>query len=82
MQENGYRRVEARTEEAEKCLAEVIEVNRGRLAGQIPSWQTGVTANVPGRQSIRVLGYYGGAVRYRELADKVAAGVYKELAFR
>ena len=41
-----------------------------------------MNANVPGRQSIRVLGYYGGAARYRELADKVAAGGYKELAFR
>jgi hypothetical protein len=82
MRENGYHRVEARTEEAEKWLAEVIEVNRGRLAGNIPSWQTGVNANVPGRQTIRVLGYYGGAMRYRELTEKIAAGGYKELAFR
>ena len=82
MRENGYRRVEARTEEAEKWLAEVIEVNRGRLAGQIPSWQTGVNSYVSGRQSIRGRGYYGGAVRYREVAEQVAAGGYKELAFR
>jgi len=29
-----------------------------------------------------VLGYYGGAVRYREVADQVVAGGYKELIFR
>ena len=82
MRERGHSRVEARPEEAAKWLAQVIEVNEGRLAGKIPSWQTGVNANVPGRQSIRVLGYYGGAVRYREIADQVAAGGYKELIFR
>ena len=82
MREHGYRRVEARPEEAEKWQAEVVAVNEGRLAGKIPSWQTGVNANVPGRQTIRVLGYYGGAVRYRELAERVTARGYKELAFR
>ena len=82
MRERGHSRVEARPEEAAKWLAQVIKVNEGRLAGKIPSWQTGVNANVPGRQSIRVLGYYGGAVRYREIADQVAAGGYKELIFR
>jgi cation diffusion facilitator CzcD-associated flavoprotein CzcO len=81
MRENGYKRVEARREEAEKWLAEVEKVNEPRLAGKIPSWQTGVNANVPGRQNVRVLGYYGGAVRYRELTESVAADGYKELKF-
>jgi cation diffusion facilitator CzcD-associated flavoprotein CzcO len=82
MRENAYSRVEARPEEAEKWLAQVKEVNDGRLAGQIPSWQTGVNVNVPGRQTIRVLGYYGGAIRYREQTEQVAAEGYKELIFR
>ncbi|PPR65034.1 MAG: hypothetical protein CFH10_00055, partial [Alphaproteobacteria bacterium MarineAlpha4_Bin2] len=82
MREHGYSRVETRPEEATKWQAEVVKVNKGRLAGKIPSWQTGVNANVPGRQTIRVLGYYGGAARYRELAKKVEAGGYKELMFR
>jgi cation diffusion facilitator CzcD-associated flavoprotein CzcO len=38
MRENGYSRVEARHEEAEKWLAEVKEVNAGHLAAKIPSW--------------------------------------------
>ena len=80
--EHGYRRVEAHPEEAEKWQAEVVAVNEGRLAGKIPSWQTGVNANVPSRQAIRVLGYYCGAVRYRELTERVAAGGYKEMLFR
>ncbi|MEL0019866.1 MAG: hypothetical protein VW709_08305, partial [Rickettsiales bacterium] len=82
MREHGYTRVEVRPEEAAKWQAEVVEVNSGRLAANIPSWQTGVNVNVPGRQTIRVLGYYGGAVRYREVADQVVAGKYKELIFR
>ena len=82
MREQGYSRVEARSEEAAKWLAQVVEVNKNRLAGKIPSWQTGVNANVPGRQNIRVLGYYGGATRYREIAEQVADGGYKELMFR
>ncbi|MEC8204839.1 MAG: cyclohexanone monooxygenase, partial [Pseudomonadota bacterium] len=82
MREQGYNRVEARSEEAAKWLAQVVEVNKNRLAGKIPSWQTGVNANVPGRQNIRVLGYYGGATRYREIAEQVADGGYKELMFR
>lgn len=82
MREQGYNRVEARSEEAAKWLAQVVEVNKNRLAGKIPSWQTGVNANVPGRQNIRVLGYYGGAARYREIAEQVADGGYKELMFR
>ena len=72
----------ARREEADKWLAQVKEANAGRLAGKIPSWQTGVNANIPGRQTPRVLGYYGGAVRYRELTKQVATGEYRELAFR
>ena len=82
MREKGYTRVEARPEEVENWLAQVNEANEGRLAGKVPGWQTGVNANVPGRQNLRVLGYYGGAVRYRELTEEVAAGGFKEFAFR
>ena len=60
--------------------------SQGRQRGpprgpNIASWQTGVNVNVPGRQTIRVLGYYGGAIRYREQTEQVAAGGYKELMF-
>ncbi len=82
MREKGYSRVEARPAAVENWLAQVNAANEGRLAGKVPGWQTGVNANVAGRQKLRVLGYYGGAVRYRELTDEVAAGGYKELAFR
>lgn len=82
MREQGHVRVEARPEETEKWLTQVKRANDGRLSGRIPSWQTGVNANVPGRQTPRVLGYYGGAVQYRDLTRKVAAGGYRELMFR
>jgi cation diffusion facilitator CzcD-associated flavoprotein CzcO len=82
MREHGYTRVEARPEEAEKWLAQVKEVDALLLSSKIPSWQTGVNQNVPGRQTPRILGYNGGAVRYRKITERVAAGGYKELKFR
>ena len=81
MRDHGYTRVEAQPEEAAKWLAEVKEVDALLLASKIPSWQSGVNANVPGRQTPRVLGYNGGAVRYRKMIEKVAAEGYKQFKF-
>lgn len=81
MREHGYTRVEARPEEAAKWLAEAKEVGADLLSSKIPSWQTGVNSNVPGRQTPRVLGYNGGAVRYRKTIEKVAAEGFKQFNF-
>jgi hypothetical protein len=48
---------------------------------KIPSWQTGVNRNVEGRQVPRVLGYNGGAVRYRRMIEKQATEGYPEFLF-
>ncbi len=81
MRAHGHKRVAARSEEAEKWLEQVKAVDAGLLSSKIASWQTGVNRNVEGRQTPRVLGYNGGAVRYRKLIEKIAAGGYKEFEF-
>ena len=81
MREHGYTRVEARPEEAARWLEQVKKVDAVLLSSKVPSWQTGVNQNVPGRQTLRVLGYNGGAVRYRRITEKVAAGGYEAFKF-
>lgn len=81
MRKHGYTRVRARPEAVAKWLAEVKQVDADLLSSKIPSWQTGVNTNVPGRQTPRVLGYNGGAVRYRKTIEKVAAEGYKDFIF-
>ena len=81
MREHGHTRVEARPEEAERWLEQVRKVDAVLLSSKVPSWQTGVNRNVPGRQTLRVLGYNGGAVRYRKITEKVAAGGYTAFKF-
>jgi hypothetical protein len=53
----------------------------GLLFAEVNSWQTGINRNVEGRDIRRTLGYYGGAVEYRRIADEVAAGGYREFDF-
>jgi cation diffusion facilitator CzcD-associated flavoprotein CzcO len=81
MREHGHTRVEARPEEAERWLEQVKKVDAVLLSSKVPSWQTGVNQNVPGRQTLRVLGYNGGAVRYRKITEKIAAGGYTAFKF-
>jgi len=81
MQENGLGRVETRREEVDRWVQEVEQAVEGLLFSEVNSWQTGVNRNVDGRQVRRVLGYYGGAVEYRQRTGAVAAGGYRELLF-
>ena len=81
MQKNGLRRVETRREEVDRWVSEVEQAVEGLLFSEVNSWQTGVNRNVEGRQVRRVLGYYGGAVEYRQRTSDVAAGGYRELLF-
>jgi cation diffusion facilitator CzcD-associated flavoprotein CzcO len=81
MQTHGLRRVETRRTEVDRWVAEVERAVEGQLFNEINSWQTGVNRNVEGRQVRRVLGYYGGALKYRRRIGNVAAGGYRELSF-
>ncbi|MEZ5818843.1 MAG: cyclohexanone monooxygenase, partial [Hyphomicrobiaceae bacterium] len=75
---NGISRIEPRSEACDRWAKHVEDAASVLLSSKIASWQTGVNRNVAGRQVLRVLGYNGSQVRYRRIADKVAAEGYRE----
>ncbi|GGC37806.1 cyclohexanone monooxygenase [Siccirubricoccus deserti] len=81
MRDHGLTRVEARPEAVEDWGRHVEKAASGLLFSQVNSWQTGVNRNVEGRDVLRILGYYGGAVQYRRKAGAVAAQGYREFLF-
>ena len=81
MREHNLTRVEPRPEAVAYWATHVDEAASKLLFSQVNSWQTGVNRNVEGRQVRRVLGYYGGAVKYREITQEVAAKGYREFLF-
>jgi hypothetical protein len=81
MQAHGLSRVETRPAEVDRWVAEVEQAVEGLLFNDVNSWQTGVNRNVEGRQVRRVLGYYGGALEYRQRIGDVAADGYRALTF-
>lgn len=81
MQQNGHAKVTPRPEAADDWLRQVREADAPLLASKIASWQTGVNRNVAGRQAPRVLGYYGGAARYRRIGERESAGGYRSFKF-
>ena len=77
MREKGFERV-VPTMEAEKAwTARVHETAQRFLFTRVDSWMTGVNKNLPDKQSRSVLVYAGGAPKYRELCDEVAANGYE-----
>jgi len=47
------------------------------LLMQVASWMTGVNKNVPGRPKRTFMAYAGGAPKYRQKCDEVAAQGYE-----
>jgi cation diffusion facilitator CzcD-associated flavoprotein CzcO len=79
---DGHRsRVEARAEAQERWIALVQEAADRLLMSKTDSWFTGVNSNLPGRDRRIPLVYAGGAPKYREICEGVAAGGYAELRF-
>ena len=52
------------------------------LLHQVDSWMTGINRNVPGKQKRTFIVYAGGAPKYREHCDEVAARGYAGFVFR
>ena len=82
MREHNLTRAEPRKEAVDEWAVLVEKASEKLLSSKIGSWQTGVNQNVEGRNVPRVLGYNGGAVRYRKKGQEVADGGYKEFALR
>ena len=74
---NGLQRIEATSEAAQEWTNHVYDVADGLLLTKIRSWFMGINSNIEGRDKPRLLVYAGGAPRYRERCEEVAARGYE-----
>ncbi len=79
MNENGYTYAEPTRAAVEDWTGFVIEGNKGLLSSEVDSWMTGINRNVEGKQTRIVARYSGSAPVFREKANAVAKGGYREL---
>ena len=77
MREKGYSRVEATVEAERDWTEHVHDVAQRMLFTRVDSWMTGINSNLPGKQKRTVVVYAGGAPKYRERCDAVAANGYE-----
>ena len=82
MRQHQYNRVEPRPDAVAQWGEHVEKAVENLLFSQVNSWQTGINRNVEGRDVRRTLGYYGGAVEYRRMAQEVASKGYREFLWR
>jgi cation diffusion facilitator CzcD-associated flavoprotein CzcO len=73
----GLQRVEATAEAEAAWTAHVHETAARLLLMQVDSWMTGINQNVPWRQKRTFMAYAGGAPKYRQKCDEVAARGYE-----
>ena len=76
MDRKGYTRIEPSPAAEDAWTQHVHESAARLLLLEVDSWMTGVNRNVPGRQQRTFMAYAGGAPKYREKCDAVAAGGY------
>ena len=77
MRRKGQTRVEATPEAEETWTAHVHDTGSRLLAMQVDSWMTGVNKNVAGRQKRTFMAYAGGAPKYRQKCEEIAANGYE-----
>jgi cation diffusion facilitator CzcD-associated flavoprotein CzcO len=77
MRERGLTRVEAIASAEATWTAHVLETAARLLLMEVDSWMTGVNKNVAGRQKRTFMAYAGGAPKYRQKCNEVAASGYE-----
>jgi hypothetical protein len=82
MRDNGHARVEATAEAERDWTQHVHDTGRRMLFTQVDSWMMGINSNVAGKQKRTFIVYAGGAPKYRERCDEVAARGYEGFTFR
>ena len=82
MRAHSYRRAEATADAEAAWTAHVDEVAARMLFTGIDSWMTGINSNLPRSRGRTVMVYAGGAPKYRERCDEVAANGYAGFALR
>ena len=82
MRERGHREVEPTAEAEREWTQHVLDTGRRMLFTQVDSWMMGINSNVAGKDKRTFIVYAGGAPRYRERCDDVAARGYAGFVFR
>ena len=80
MRDKGLTRIEASPAAEQAWTAHVHQTAEKLLLMQVDSWMTGVNKNVPGRQKRTFMAYAGGAPKYRQKCEEVAAKGYEGFA--
>ena len=81
MRERGHARVEAAPDAEQGWTEHVLDTGRRMLFTQIDSWMMGINSNVAGKQKRTFMVYAGGAPKYRERCEQVAAEGYTGFVF-
>jgi cation diffusion facilitator CzcD-associated flavoprotein CzcO len=81
MAERGHTRVEATADAADEWTQHVHDTGRRMLFTQVDSWMMGINTNVAGKDRRTFVVYAGGAPRYRDRCDEVAAAGYAGFTF-
>ena len=82
MRERGHREVEPTAEAEREWTRHVLDTGRRMLFTQVDSWMMGINSNVAGKDKRTFIVYAGGAPKYRERCDDVAARGYAGFVFR
>jgi cation diffusion facilitator CzcD-associated flavoprotein CzcO len=82
MRERGHTYVEATLDAERDWTQHVHDTGRRMLFTQVDSWMMGINSNVANKQKRTFIVYAGGAPKYREKCDEVAAAGYVGFAFR
>jgi cation diffusion facilitator CzcD-associated flavoprotein CzcO len=82
MGERGQVLVEATADAESAWTQHVHDSGRRMLFTQVDSWMMGINSNLPGKQKRTFIVYAGGAPKYREKCDEVAAAAYAGFTFR
>ncbi len=77
----GHTRVEPTPEAEREWTQHVLDTGRRMLFTQVDSWMMGINSNVAGKDRRTFLVYAGGAPKYRERCDDVAARGYAGFVF-
>ena len=77
MRERGLSRIEATPEAETVWTAHVHDTASRLLLTKVDSWMTGVNKNVPGRLKRTFMAYAGGAPKYRQKCEEIAANGYE-----
>jgi cation diffusion facilitator CzcD-associated flavoprotein CzcO len=81
MRDRGHARVEPTAEAERDWTQHVHDTGRRMLFTQVDSWMMGINSNVAGKDTRTFLVYAGGAPKYRERCDDVAAAGYAGFRF-